>query len=76
MDSDSDMSINEVNLGINGPFTKTKVGAVSHDQPHGNASDEEILGSGYREASERVSHGPVPKKGQITVTETVSVDRS
>lgn len=78
-DSDSDLSVNEMKLGINGPFTKTRVGAGSRGHMHDNTSDEEILGTEYQAenaAHEEGDHYRHSKRGQITVTETVRVDRS
>ncbi|KAH8175667.1 hypothetical protein LIA77_04085 [Sarocladium implicatum] len=76
-DSDSDLSVTEMNLGINGPFTKTRVGAGRNSD---SKSDEQILGDGYREDNlvRQAEYGKRAsgKQGQITVTESVRVDRS
>ncbi|KAF9873461.1 hypothetical protein CkaCkLH20_08920 [Colletotrichum karsti] len=77
-DSD-DVSFTEVQLGIGGSFTKTRVDGGSR-MMH-NTSDEEILGEEFRQSQKIKKDGgsratPEAASGGITVTETYKVERS
>lgn len=76
-DSESETSLNEVKIGVNGPFTRTKVGTGRRDSIRDDTSAEGILEAEYRSGQEDGERdGGDYRKGQITVTETVRVERS
>lgn len=76
-ESESETSLNEIKLGVNGPFTKTRVDGGRTDFDRDDNSTEGILE--HDKSHDRDERGRVQSRGrgsQIRVTETVQVERS